>query len=103
MFQEEDVKVQRAFKTLLVYVRNVVSYPDEGKFRKIRLSNPAFQARVAIFKEGVQFLELCGFERVEEGDFLVLRRPKVDMAVLRSAGMVLHSAITNPFFGLLSK
>lgn len=43
MFQEEDVKVQRAFKTLLIYVRNIVSNPDEGKFRKIRLSNPAFQ------------------------------------------------------------
>lgn len=100
--KEEDVKVQRAFKTLLIYVRNIVGNPDEGKFRKIRLSNPAFQARVGIFKEGVQFLELCGFERVE-GDFLVLRGDKVDMAVLRPAGMVLHSAITNPFFGLLSK
>ncbi|PHU07254.1 hypothetical protein BC332_23743, partial [Capsicum chinense] len=41
--KEEDAKVQRAFKTLLVYVRNIVSNPDEGKFRKIRLSNPAFQ------------------------------------------------------------
>ncbi|XP_055813002.1 uncharacterized protein LOC129882646 isoform X2 [Solanum dulcamara] len=133
--KEEDAKVQRAYNTLLVYVRNIVSNPDDGKFRKIRLSNPAFQkyhstvvsyqiafdvlvshsfcegrncesrnlARVGIFKEGVQFLELCGFERVEEGDFLVLRKEKADMAVLRSAGMVLHSAITNPFFGLLSK
>ncbi|XP_016497704.1 uncharacterized protein LOC107816495 isoform X1 [Nicotiana tabacum] len=101
--EEEDAKVQRAFNALLVYVRNVVSNPDEGKFRKIRLSNPAFQARVGIFKEGVQFLELCGFERVEGSSFLVLPRNKVDMALLRSAGMVLHSAITNPFFGLLSK
>ncbi|KAK4731792.1 hypothetical protein R3W88_024780 [Solanum pinnatisectum] len=101
--KEEDMKVQRAFKTLLVYVRNIVSNPDEGKFRKIRLSNPAFQARVGIFKESMQFLELCGFERAEEGDFLVLHSDKVDMALLRSAGMVLHTAITNPFFGLLSK
>uniref|UniRef100_M1CJX4 Ubiquitin-associated /TS-N domain-containing protein n=1 Tax=Solanum tuberosum TaxID=4113 RepID=M1CJX4_SOLTU len=100
--KEEDMKVQRAFKTLLVYVRNIVSNPDDGKFRKIRLSNPAFQARVGLFKEGVQFLELCGFERAEKGDFLVLRSDKVDMALLRSAGMVLHTAITNPFFGLLS-
>ncbi|KAJ8557700.1 hypothetical protein K7X08_004466 [Anisodus acutangulus] len=101
--EEEDAKVQRAFKALLVYVRNIVSNADEVKFRKIRLSNPAFQARVGIFKEGVQFLELCGFERVGGGEFLVLHRDKVDMAVLRSAGMVLHSALTNPFFGLLSK
>ncbi|KAF3656493.1 hypothetical protein FXO38_14124 [Capsicum annuum] len=64
---------------------------------------PILGAKIGIFKEGVQFLELSGFERVERGDFLVLHRDKVDMKILRSAGRVLHSAITNPFFGLLSK
>ena len=29
-------------------------------------------------------------------------REKVDMAILNTAGAVLNSAITNPFFGLLS-
>ncbi|KAF5954622.1 hypothetical protein HYC85_007478 [Camellia sinensis] len=96
-------KVRRAFQTLLIYVKNVVKNPNEEKFRKIRFNNPAFQDRVGNMKEGIEFLELCGFERVDEGKFLFLPEDKVDMAVLKSAGNVLDSAITNPFFGLLSR
>lgn len=50
---------------------------------------------------GVEFLELCGFEKLEDGEFLFLPRDKVDMAVLNSAGSELNSAIANPFFGVL--
>lgn len=53
-------------------------------------------------KGGIEFLELCGFERIDGGKFLFLPRDKVDMAVLNSAGSELESAITNPFFGLFS-
>ena len=35
--------MNRAFETLLIYVRNVARDPDEDKYRKIRLSNPAFK------------------------------------------------------------
>lgn len=52
-------------------------------------------------KGGAEFLELCGFERSEGGEFLYLPRDKVDMAVLNSAGSELKSAIDNPFFGIL--
>ncbi|XAR58733.1 hypothetical protein NMG60_11014239 [Bertholletia excelsa] len=100
---DDNAKVREAFQTLLIYVSNVVRNPEEEKFRKIRFGNPAFQNRVGHLEEGVKFLELCGFERVEEGKFLFLPRDKIDMAVLRSAWTVLDSAITNPFFGLLSK
>ncbi|KAI3506920.1 hypothetical protein L1887_21563 [Cichorium endivia] len=98
--QENDMKVKRGFETLLIYVRNVVRNPDEDKFRKIRLTNPAFKERVGIFEEGVKFLELCGFERVEGGKYLILGKP--DMAVLKLAGNELQSALTNPYFGLVS-
>lgn len=54
-------------------------------------------------KGGIEFLELCGFERTEGEQFLYLPRGKVDMALLNSAGSELKSAITNPFFGLLSR
>ncbi|KAK3021638.1 hypothetical protein RJ639_046362 [Escallonia herrerae] len=78
--KEDDAKVRKAFHTLLIYVKNVARNPDEEKFRKIRLSNPAFQDRVGAFEEGTEFLELCGFERV--GDkFLYLPKDKVDMEV----------------------
>ncbi|KAI3806156.1 hypothetical protein L1987_22049 [Smallanthus sonchifolius] len=99
---DDDIKVKRAFETLLIYVRNVARDPDEDKFRKIRLSNPAFKERVGIFEQGVKFLELCGFERVEGGEYLLLPRDRFDTAVFNSAGNILQSAITNPIFGLLS-
>ncbi|XP_058206793.1 uncharacterized protein LOC131320186 isoform X3 [Rhododendron vialii] len=100
--KDDGTKARRAFQTLLIYVGNVARNPDEEKFRKIRISNPAFQERVGNMKEGTEFLELCGFEIVG-GKFLFLPRDKVDMEVLKSAGTALNSAITNPFFGLLSK
>lgn len=98
--QGEHARVRRAFETLLNYVANVAKNPNEEKYRKIRLSNRLFQERVGSLNEGVEFLELCGFER--RGDFLYLPREKVDTTLLNSAGSVLNSALTNPFFGVLS-
>ncbi|CAI0561094.1 unnamed protein product [Linum tenue] len=101
--KDDELTVTKAFQTLLVYVGNVARNPDLEKFRKIRISNPAFQSRVGRLRGGIQFLELCGFEITEEGKFLYLPRDKVDLTVLNSAGLVLKSALTNPFFGLLSR
>lgn len=42
-FQDEDAKVKRAFQTLLRIVGNVGKNPNEDKYRRIRLSNHAFQ------------------------------------------------------------
>ncbi|XP_076887346.1 plant UBX domain-containing protein 2-like [Bidens hawaiensis] len=100
--KDDGIKVKRAFETLLIYVRNVARDPDEDKFRKIRLRNPAFKERVGRFEQGVKFLELCGFERVEGDKYLYLPRERFDMTVFKSAGNILQSAITNPYFGLLS-
>ncbi|XP_059632154.1 uncharacterized protein LOC132274829 [Cornus florida] len=99
--KDNDAKVKAAFNTLLTYAKNVAKNPDEEKFRKIRLSNATFQARVGALKGGIEFLELCGFEKIEGGEFLFLPRDKVDMEVLNSAGSELNNAINNPFFGVL--
>ncbi|XP_021736963.1 UBX domain-containing protein 1-like isoform X4 [Chenopodium quinoa] len=99
---DEDARVKKAFQILPIYIRNVVKNPDVEKYRKIRLSNPIFQESVGSLIGGVRFLELCGFERTNRGQFLYLPREKVDMVTLNSALSALHSAITNPFFGLLS-
>ncbi|KAL6208955.1 hypothetical protein ACLB2K_019898 [Fragaria x ananassa] len=99
--KDDDARVQRAFQTLMTYVGNVAKNPDQEKFRKIRLSNPSFLDRVGSLIGGIEFLELCGFERTEVGEFLYLPRDKVDMATLYSAASELKSALTNPFFGLL--
>ncbi|RYR23595.1 hypothetical protein Ahy_B03g068799 isoform B [Arachis hypogaea] len=99
--KEDDTRVKKAFQTLLTYVGNVARNPDEEKFRKIRLSNQTFQERVGALKGGIEFLEICGFEKIDGGEFLFLPRDKVEMAVLNSAGSELDSAIKNPFFGVL--
>ncbi|KAF4367488.1 hypothetical protein G4B88_003692 [Cannabis sativa] len=98
---DNEAKVRRAFQTLLTYVGNVARDPNQEKFRKIRMSNPKFQERIGGMKEGVEFLELCGFERREE--FLYLGSEKVNMTLLNSAGSLLKSAITNPFFARLNQ
>ncbi|KAL5728042.1 hypothetical protein ACHQM5_001167 [Ranunculus cassubicifolius] len=99
--KEDDAKVKRAFQTLFTYVGNVAKNPGEEKFRKIRLSNPSFQDRVGSMKEGIDFLEMCGFGKVDDGEFLFLPSDKVDIVVLNSAGSELNSAIVNPYFGVL--
>lgn len=100
--KHDEARVKKAFHTLLVYIGNVTKDPEEERFRRIRLSNPIFLDRVGHFKEGVDFLELCGFERIEGGKFLYLPRDKFETETFRSAGAQLESAITNPFFGLIS-
>ncbi|KAL7219849.1 hypothetical protein ACSBR2_012835 [Camellia fascicularis] len=99
--KDDEAKVKTAFNTLLTYVKNVATNPNEEKFRKIRLTNATFQARVGALKGGIEFLELCGFEKIEGGEFLFLPRDKVDRAVLNEAGTELNNAINNPFFGVL--
>ncbi|MCO5584163.1 hypothetical protein L7F22_038086 [Adiantum nelumboides] len=98
--KDDDARVKKAFQTLLTYVGNIVRSPDEEKYRKIRISNPTFQERVGSLKGGVQFLEICGFQK-DSDDFLFLPRDKVDGSVLNTAGSELNSAIVNPFFGVL--
>ncbi|GFZ10616.1 ubiquitin-associated (UBA)/TS-N domain-containing protein [Actinidia rufa] len=99
--KDDEGKVKTAFNTLLTYAKNVAMNPNEEKFRKIRVSNATFQARIGALKGGIEFLELCGFEKIEGGEYLFLPRDKVDRAVLNSAGTELNNAINNPFFGVL--
>ncbi|CAH2044735.1 unnamed protein product [Thlaspi arvense] len=103
--KDEDPRItRRAFETLLTIVRNAARNPDEEKYRRIRLTNRLFQERVGRFKEGIEFMELCGFKREEQGsEFLSLSTHDADILRLRDAAFQLQSAITNPFFGILSK
>ncbi|GKE13989.1 UBX domain-containing protein 1, partial [Tanacetum coccineum] len=40
---DDDAKVKIPFNTLLTYIKNAATKPEEEKFRKIRLCNAAFQ------------------------------------------------------------
>ncbi|KAL2933751.1 UBX domain-containing protein 1 [Bienertia sinuspersici] len=100
--KDEDARVTKALQTLQIYIRNVLYNPDVERYRNIRLSNPVFQERVGSLTGGIRFLELCGFKRTNRGQFLYLPRENVNPETLTSAMFALQSAITNPFFGLLS-
>lgn len=77
----------------------VVQDPKEDKFRKIRVSNAAFQSRVASMSGALKFLELIGFHK--EDDSLVMPAEKATTETLNAAGGELNNACTNPFFGVL--
>lgn len=66
------------------------------------ISSFGLQKQVGKFKQGVEFLENC-VVKLEGGKFLVLPIDNVDIHLLKAASSLLHSAIINPFFGLLSK
>ncbi|CAN0360387.1 unnamed protein product, partial [Discosporangium mesarthrocarpum] len=54
---------------------NVVSNPEEPRFRRIRRDNEPFQQAVGRFEGGIQILVALGF-RVEEGrTVLVMHEP----------------------------
>lgn len=78
--------------------------PAEEKFRKIKLSNSAFQTRVGSVTGGTEFLKTLGFELnsdAEGGQVLFLAPDKATRDVLNVAGSELNSAMTNPYFGML--
>lgn len=55
-YQDDDAKVKTAFNTLLTYAKNVATNPNEEKFRKIRLSNAAFQVRIFMIRKCILHL-----------------------------------------------
>ncbi|KAK6751546.1 hypothetical protein RB195_003133 [Necator americanus] len=69
-----------AVDTIGKYLQNIIENPGEQKYRRIRLSNKAYQERVAAAKGGREFLDSVGFEEKllppKEGDqpepFLVM-------------------------------
>ena len=59
---DNSAGVTTCFSTIQKYLGNVYRDPEQDKFRTIRLSNGAFQQRVAAFTGSIEILELCGFQ-----------------------------------------
>lgn len=102
-FAEDADAVTTCFKTLLTYLGNIARDPSEEKYRSIKLSNAAFQKRVAAVGGEIYLLEFGFVETVDDAGEkrLVLPRDGADPVLLRTAGEELHGAIENPFFGAL--
>ncbi|KAK1358864.1 PUB domain-containing protein [Heracleum sosnowskyi] len=84
-------QLQRAFDTLVMIVKNVVEKPAEEKYRRIRIS--AIEKRLGYVEAGFKFLELCKFEKVERGEFLVLPYYEVEDELLEAANVELTQAL----------
>ncbi|XP_068223845.1 UBX domain-containing protein 6-like isoform X2 [Palaemon carinicauda] len=54
-------KVNVCIETLCKYIENILSNPTEEKFRKIRISNKAYQERIEPMEGTKEFLEAAGF------------------------------------------
>ena len=69
-----------AFKTLNTLCGNVGKAPQNEKFRRINLYNPAINSRCGSIPEAVSFLEICGFNKssCDEGEFLEIDEAAVD-------------------------
>eukprot|EP00731_Ephydatia_muelleri_P017649 Em0010g747a len=59
----DQEKKKACLDALCRYMDNIVSNPDEEKYRKIRASNKAFQEKVCSVTGSVLFLEAVGFEQ----------------------------------------
>lgn len=77
-------KVETCVETLCKYLENIVTYPEEEKYQKIRMSNRAFRDRVLPIEGAMELLLAAGFveqklpnsDGVEE-DFLVFVKENV--------------------------
>ncbi|XP_050735790.1 UBX domain-containing protein 6-like [Eriocheir sinensis] len=58
-------KIKLCIETLCKYIENIVSNPTEEKFRKIRISNKAYQERIDPIEGTKEFLEAAGFTMQE--------------------------------------
>lgn len=98
-----DETFKTCLSTILKYIVNVNSNPDEDKFRTIKLSNPAFIARVSSLEGSLDVLMAAGFVKVttEEGEVLNMAKDKINKEGLVAVGGAISDALNNPFFGAL--
>ncbi|XP_075986324.1 GDI interacting protein 3 isoform X2 [Anticarsia gemmatalis] len=77
-------KIDTCVETLCKYLENIITYPEEEKYQKIRMSNRAFRERVQPLEGAMELLQAAGFvqekltnaEGVEE-EFLVFHADNV--------------------------
>ncbi|CAH8363527.1 unnamed protein product [Eruca vesicaria subsp. sativa] len=69
---------------LLRLLKNIVKEPENGKFRKIRMSNAKIKEAIGDVAGGVEILEFVGFELKEENDevWAVMDVPEQDRTQL---------------------
>jgi hypothetical protein len=67
------------FKTITVYLGNILKDPSEEKYRKINLTNEAFQKRVGKITGGLIILKGAGFEENDMEQQLQMHSVNVEL------------------------
>ncbi|XP_059056204.1 UBX domain-containing protein 6 [Achroia grisella] len=93
-------KVAPCVETLCKYLENIVTYPDEEKYQKIRMSNRAFCERVQPIEGALDLLLAAGFAQQKvtnsdgvEEDYLIFSKDNVpSVEMLTTLIDALHTA-----------
>lgn len=72
-----------ALETLLIYTKNLILYPDEKKYRKIKISNIHYQERLGHLRGASEAMAAIGYMAV--GDYLRLDEQRVAAGPARDA------------------
>ncbi|KAG2393792.1 hypothetical protein C9374_003556 [Naegleria lovaniensis] len=73
---------------------NIISHPNEEKFRKIRLANPKFNEFVMNVPGAINLLFLCGFEIDDQNEYLIIKPGNLNMNDLQALVHVIQDYIT---------
>ncbi|KAM4708335.1 UBX domain-containing protein 6 isoform 2-T3 [Discoglossus pictus] len=63
-FNKDREKVKLGIETMAKYLDNIISHPDEEKYRKIKQSNKVFQERISSLEGTREFFEAVGFQNM---------------------------------------
>jgi len=92
-----DVDSKECCLALLKIVNNLLSRPDEPKFRSINVRNSAFNQKVVGKSGGLEFLYAIGFSLRNDsvGEYLILEAQDESQSTLEKARQELHQAATD--------
>jgi len=74
------VEMIEALETLLVYVKNLIQYPDERKYRKVKITNVHYQERLGHLRGAPEAMGALGY--LPSGEYLRLSDSSKDAGLL---------------------
>lgn len=69
------VEVMEALETLLIYTKNLLLYPDEKKYRKIKMTNIHYQERLGHLSGAIEAMNAIGY--IPIGEYLRLDENRI--------------------------
>lgn len=69
-------KVLAAFQTLSKILGNIINFPDEEKYRKIKITSKTISENLAIYPDAMQLLAMCKFK--PDNEHMILSKADFD-------------------------